>query len=264
MKPTHDTLNHLERKVYETLQALRPVLLRGHGTIEHHVKDDKSVVTELDLLVENQLKTELAKVDPSIGFGGEETGIDTTQKTFWLVDPIDGTEPFIRGLPFSTNMVALIDNGKPVMGIIYNFFLDEYYLAMEGRGAFCNGHAIHVSDRPLGRSYVIATGNWGKLRMPHIGPHLRTRVAGMPKLHASGCEATYIARGSLDGAIIAGAKGPWDFAAGSILIQEAGGRVENWDSDNYDYRNMQFVASNPVIFDGLKDFLATERQAANS
>jgi myo-inositol-1(or 4)-monophosphatase len=262
MKPTHDQLSHLERKVYETLQALRPTLLKAHGSIEHHIKDDRSVVTEMDLLVEHRLREELAKVDPSIGFGGEETGIDTDQETFWLVDPIDATEAFIRGLPFSTNMVALIDNGQPVMGVIYNFFLDEYYLAIKDRGATCNGHVIHVSQRQLAQSYVIATGNWGKLNMPNLGPHLRPRVAGMPKLHGSGCEAAYIAKGAIDGVIVAGAKGPWDFAAGNILIQEAGGRVENWDSNTYDYRDMEFVASNPLIFDELKQFILSERSNA--
>lgn len=264
MKPNHDLLNHLERKVYETLQELRPTLLQAHGSIEHHVKDDKSVVTEMDLLVENRLREELKKVDPSIGFGGEETGLDTNQETFWLVDPIDATEAFIRGLPFSTNMIALIDKGQPIMGIIYNFFLDEYYLAIKGRGATCNGHEIHVSQRPLSRSYVIVTGNWGKLNMPNLGPHLRPKVAGMPKLHGSGCEATYIAKGAIDGVIVAGAKGPWDFAAGNILIQEAGGRVENWSSTTYNYRDMQFVASNPVIFDELKGFILAEHADATA
>ena len=156
-------------------------------------------------------------------------------------------------------MIALIDNGQPVMGVIYNFFLDEYYLAIKGHGATRNGHPIHVSDRPLKRSYVIVVGNWGKMKVPNLGSHLRPRIAGMPKLHGSGCEAAYIASGAIDGQIVCGSKGPWDFAAGNILIQEAGGRVENWSSKGYDYLDLQFVASNPVIFDELKSFILAEQ-----
>lgn len=252
-------LQQAERQIHKTLTELRPALLKAHGSIEHSLKDDKSVVTEMDILVEERLKAALAEIAPAISFGGEETGVDYTQKTFWLVDPIDGTEAFIRGLPFSTTMIALIDDGQPIMSVIYNFFQDEYYMAIKGQGASCNGHAIHVSNRPLKRAYVIATGNWGVMRMPNLAPRLRPRVAGMPKLHGSGCEATYIASGAIDGAIVAGAKGPWDFAAGNLLIREAGGRVENWDSTGYDYRDMQFVASNPVIFDELKAFILAER-----
>jgi myo-inositol-1(or 4)-monophosphatase len=259
MTPTLDFLNRAEKQIYLTLQELRPTLLKAQGSIEHQLKDDKSMVTEMDLLVEKRLQTILADLDPSVGFGGEETGVDTNQQTFWLVDPIDGTEPFVRGLPFSTNMIALIDNGQPIMGIIYDFSLDEYYVAIKGRGATRNGHAIHVSNRPLHRSYIVVTGNMTAAEMPHLAVDLRPRVAGMPKLHGSGCEAMYIARGSIDGAIVLGAKGPWDFAAGNILIQEAGGRVENWNSNKYDYLDMRFVAANPVIFDELKAHISTQQ-----
>jgi myo-inositol-1(or 4)-monophosphatase len=252
MTPTQDFLEQAEKHIRLTLQALRPTLLKGFGSIEHHLKDDKSIVTEMDVMVEERLRTAMAELDVSIGFGGEETGLDLNQETFWLVDPIDGTECFTRGLPFSTNMICLIAGHQPVMSVIYNFFTDEYYLAIKGQGATRNGHAIQVSKRPLERAYVIVTGNMKAAGAPNFVPALRPKVAGIPKLHASGCEAAYLACGAIDGAIVVGAKGPWDFAAGSLLIQEAGGRVENWGATTYDYRDMRFVAGNPVLFDQLK------------
>ena len=256
MQPTSDFLNHAEKHIRLTLQELRPTLLEAHGAINHQLKDDESVVTEMDVLVESRLQQALREIDPSIGFCGEESGADLEQKTFWLVDPIDGTEWFIRGLPFSTNMITLIDNNQPVMGIIYNYFLDEYFLAIKGQGATRNGHRIHVSDRTLDRSYVSFGGRVGK-QYYGVNDRLRDLVRGMPKFHASGFDYTSIARGALDGAIIWFSSGHvWDFAPGTLLVQEAGGRVENLDSDSYDYRNTKFIASNPVIFDELNQFVA--------
>lgn len=258
MTPTQDFLDHAEKHIRLTLQELRPTLLKGFGSIEHHLKDDKSIVTEMDLMVEKRLRAAMAEIDPSIGFGGEETGIDLGQETFWLVDPIDGTESFTRGLPFSTNMICLIDNHQPILSVIYNFFTDEYYLAIKGRGATCNGHAIHVSNRPLARAYVVINGK--VLMKSAFGSSLRPKVAGLPKLHASGCENAYIAAGAIDATIVGGGKGPWDYAPGMLLIQEAGGRVENWDSNTYDYRNMYFVAGNPVLFDDLKKLVPLQQR----
>jgi len=235
-----------EKRLRALLLELRPQLLAGHGSIEHQLKDDKSVVTAMDLMVEQRLREVCHELDPRVGFGGEETGVDLEQSTFWLADPIDGTEAFIRGLPFSTNMITLIHNGQPIMSIIYNFFLDEFFVAIKGEGATCNGHPIHVSDRPLKQSFVVLNG-FHQLNVP-----LRPQVSGIPKMHASGYELSCVAKGALDGSIVGGTKGAWDHAPGALLIREAGGRVENLGSNTYDYRNFRYVAANPVIFDELK------------
>lgn len=246
MTPTLDFMRLAEKSIHALLLELRPQLLEAHGSIEHQLKDDKSVVTAMDLMVENRLRDLCRELNPAIGFGGEETGVDLTQKTFWLADPIDGTEAFIRGLPFSTNMIALIHSGQAVMSIVYNFFLDEYFVAIRGQGATRNGHAIHVSERPLKQSFVVLNGFY-ELHVP-----LRPQVRGIPKMHASGYELSAVAAGTLDGAIVGGTKGPWDHAPGTLLILEAGGRVENIGSAAYDYLDFNYVAANPVNFDELK------------
>jgi myo-inositol-1(or 4)-monophosphatase len=258
MKPTADYLNAADKAIRKALLTLRPQLLKAYGSIEHELKDDKTIVTETDVLVEERLRSVITEIDASVGFGGEETGVDYNQKTFWLVDPIDGTESFVRGLPFSTNMMTLVDNGQPIMAIVYNFFLDEYYLAIKGKGATCNGHAIHVSKRTIDRSYVIFGGRVSKGGEAFIGMNdrLRDKVFGMPKMNSSGYEFSAIARGAIDGCVVWHRNGhPWDFAPGTLLIQEAGGRVENLDATSYDYQKTQFVAANPIIFDELKQFI---------
>jgi myo-inositol-1(or 4)-monophosphatase len=259
MNPTRDWLDQANKLIRQTLLDLRPQLLEAQGNIEHRLKDDKSVVTEMDLLVENTLREELAKLDASIAFSGEETGTDYTPQTHWLVDPIDGTEPFIRGLPFATNMIALIDNNEPVLSVIHNITSGDYYLAIKGGGATCNGHPIHVSDRPLERSFVSMSYNPRKdPRAIGLADRLRSELGAMNimKVGASGFQNPAVACGATDGTfVIFSNSNPWDAAPGMLLISEAGGRVANIGSDTYDYRDPYVVAANPVIFDKLKAFL---------
>jgi len=238
---------------------LRPELLAAYGAIEHELKQDTSIVTHMDLMVEERLKAMLAELDNSIGFSGEETGVNYDQKIFWLVDPIDGTEPFVRGLPFSTNMITLIDHGKPVFSVVYNFFLDEYYMAIKGRGATCNGHQVHVSKRTLDRSFVISGSGFGRVGLVGVNERLRAKVAALPQFNASGFQFAAIARGGIDGCVSWNPRGKaWDYAPGSLLVTEAGGRIENIGTGDYDYRKWHFVAANPVIFDDLMTFMLEE------
>lgn len=255
-----DFLHNAEQRIYALLQELRPELLAAYGTTSYDLKEDTSLVTSFDIMVENRLREVCAQLDPTFGFSGEESGVDYGRETFWLVDPIDGTEAFVRGLPFCTNMVALIHQGEPILAVIYNFVTDEYCTAIKGKGAKCNRKPIQVSTRPLKRSYILLNGLKHIPKFPHM---LRQRIGGLPKFHASGAEAICVAQGKFDGKIAQGSKGAWDFAAGCLLIQEAGGRVENFNSKEYDYRDLHFVAANPVIFDELKQ-LAEDAEAVQA
>lgn len=259
MKLTDEFLHIAEKRIHTTLMELRPKLLEAHGKIEHKLKEDKSTVTEMDLLVEEKLKSALFEINASIGFAGEETGADSNHETFWLVDPIDGTEPFVRGLPFSTNMIVLINEGQPVMSVIYNFFLDEYFLAIKGKGATMNGHPIHVSDRTFERGYFIV--NSGFMRAGSIGTsdRLRMQTKGKLDMQAAGYEFSFIARGAAEGVVqwnISG--GVWDIAPGALLVQEAGGRVENIGKSGYDFRDTNIIAASPSTYDQLAAFTQKE------
>ena len=256
MTITPEFMERACRVIRATLLELRPQLLESSGRIEHTIKADTSVVTTMDALVENRLHDTLAELEPSIGFAGEETGADYDQPTFWLVDPIDGTEAFIRGLPFATNMIALIHEDEPILSIIYNFTLDEFYYATKGGGATMNGHPIHVSNRKLNRAYVIFASTIKNPKLEGAPTQLKHLVKGLLNTSSSGYEFSAIASGGLDGKITYDTAGhEWDFAPGSLLVTEAGGRVQNIGSKKYNYRDVHLVASNPVIFDDLQDFI---------
>ena len=153
------------------------------------------------------------------------------------------------------NMVTLIDNGQPIMGIVYNFSQGEYFLARKGKGATCNGHPIAVSTRQLERGGVVLAG--------HIPDSegcqhnvLRQKIRLVARFNASGYELTAVARGALEGVVAVNAKTkPWDSVPGCLIVQEAGGRVENIDAPgSYNFLSTHIVASNQTTFDDLMRF----------
>lgn len=257
MTPTGDFLQQAEEVIRHTLEKLRPQLLEAQGNIEHRVKGDETVVTEMDLLVEQRLRDALATLDQGISFSGEETGADFSQETFWLADPIDGTEAFIRGLPFATNMIALMHKGEAIMSVINNIALGEYFLAIKGKGATRNGHPIHVSDRPLDRAFLALSAKGHNPANKGLYDHLATRAQSVRRFAGGGYEYSMLACGAIEGRVSFNPGGhEWDFAPGALLVQEAGGHVANIGSTGaYDYRDFNHIAANPVIFDELMQFM---------
>lgn len=253
MKFTDNYLKQAQDEITKVFQAVRPELLKAHGNIEHRLKKDKSVVTELDTMVEENLRLALSKFDLNIGFMGEELGVEGDTKNFWLIDPIDGTESFIRGLPSPRNVVCLIADDKPVMAITYMFVTDELYVAIEGKGATRNGKSIHVSNRPLNRA-------WIEFAVPLNDPVSRQKLLNVRELiHGMTVHQSFttVAEGSIDGLISYNTfMGIWDVVPRALLIREAGGKIANVGSDHYDYKNTSLVATNPVIFEKVAAVMA--------
>ena len=257
MHPTLDFFDHAEKQIRECLERLRPKLLEAQGSIEHRLKDDDTAVTEMDTFVEAELREAMQRLDPTIGFGGEEGGVNFDQRTFWLADPIDGTEAFIRGLPFATNMIALIDNNEPVMSVIYNFSLGDFYLAKKGYGATCNGHPIHVSNRQTDRAWVMLNTEMSDPRYADISAALAKKVNRIRRYAGAGFDYAVVASGAMEARLQYHGHGfEWDYAPGTLLVQEAGGIVANVGLGTYDYRKFDHLAANAVVFDELARFLA--------
>lgn len=244
--PTNDVLG--------VIRSTREKSLPLWGKVE--VQSQKSasttdVVTKVDFEIEEYLTSEFAKIDSSISFVGEEHGGDRSASRHWLVDPIDGTAHFVRGLPFCTTMVALIEEGRVSFSAIYDFVNDVMYHAEHGKGAYRNGELIHVSDRPLGSSYMFYESNLNK------GDNLNTYLAFKKNTMVlntlnAGYEFSLIASGKIEGRVCLDPFGKdYDFAPGSLLVAEAGGIVANIGSKEFDYQNLNFIASNKEVFEGL-------------
>jgi myo-inositol-1(or 4)-monophosphatase len=247
-------MNIETKKVIEIIRSTRDFSLPYFGKVEVKAQKSESpgdVVTEIDQQIENYLKAELAKLMPEVMFVGEEFGGDRETSCFWLVDPIDGTGDFIRGIPFCTTMVALIENKQVVFSAIYDFVNDIVYHAELGKGAFMNGEKISVSNRPLRSAYMSFEINTKKTENQALFHSVRSR-AGLIQALAAGYEFILVATGKTDGRLNYDAFGKdYDYAPGSLLVSEAGGIVKNFKSDSYDYTNLNFIAANPLVYEEL-------------
>jgi myo-inositol-1(or 4)-monophosphatase len=242
------------KEIIDIVRATRDISLPHYGNVEavaYKSGSPTDVVTEIDRAVEKFLSEELAKVMPEVTFVGEEFGGDRLSNRFWLADPIDGTGHYVRGLPFCTTMLALIENGQVVFSIIYDFVNDNVYHAELGKGAFKNYEPIKVSTRPIEKSYLAFEINSKKEENRKILLAARTK-SNLIHVLCAGYEFIMVAEGKIEGRLAYDPFGKdYDFAAGSLIVSEAGGIVKNFKSDNYDYTNLNFYAVNPKIYESL-------------
>lgn len=246
-----------DTSILDSVRSTREMLLPHWGKIEAKKKDyiggdiAQSTVTELDTKIEEYLAGELRRLDPTAAFAGEEFGGSRDASRLWLCDPIDGTMHFVRGLPFCSVMLALIEDGRVNFSIVYDFINDHLYHARRGAGAFLNAGPIHVSDRPLDGGYLAFETRIKKDSNAALVQRVRER-ANLMETVTSGYEYALVASGKLDGRIC---YDPWgrdyDFAPGSLLVQEAGGIVANIGKHEYDYRDLNFIAANPRVYEAL-------------
>lgn len=236
--------------VVDVFKGFREELLSVFGNIEHTSKPDHSPVTVYDVKVETELKRRLAEAFPEIGFEGEETGASGNKELYWLVDPIDGTSSFIRGLPFSTNMAALVQDGYVIAAVIYDFVNDHLYTALKGQGAFKDGVRIHVKERQPGDQFVYS------MTPSMIGPvkealsELKMRT--LLPVGAAGHTYTLLAEGKIDGIVnLNKGYGLHDNAPGVFICEEAGAQLLPYDENTGVYR-AQFILGSTAVVDAIE------------
>jgi myo-inositol-1(or 4)-monophosphatase len=251
-------LDRAERMIVDTLKEVRPSLLQSHGSIEHSLKDDSTVVTMLDKSTENVIRETLRKIDPAIGIEGEEFGIEGSRDCYWLVDPIDGTEQFIRGLNGCKNLLALVENGETQWALMYMFVTDQLWIARKGKGLTMNGQIIRRPYRPLSRNWMEINVNLLDPTHVEVLSRVRPNVASFTVSR----DTSVVVGGKVDGIIgldVGG--GPWDYAARGLLFAESGAKIANVGLDSYDFRINNFVMCHPDNFDNLMN-LVTGKDAA--
>ena len=241
------------------------LLLRRHLGAPRTVHTKRSaidLVTELDRASEQLIYTQLHRAFPSVGFLGEECGArHTGRSSRWIVDPLDGTNNFVHGLPLFGVSIGLELDGQIVMGVIYDPIRRELFLAMKRRGAFLNGKRIHVSATRRLAISLLATGFSSRFltrRQPYLRwfETLQRRSHGVRRIGSTVLCLAAVAAGRLDG-FYERDLWPWDIAAGSLLVEEAGGRVTNLVGSLLDLTNGQLVASNGHIHQELLRVVGT-------
>lgn len=241
----------------ELTKQCGPIVLDGFRNASKSVSNKGrhwDLVTEYDRRVEDVLIEGLKKRFPDHRMLGEETTSAASlkqaldERPTWIIDPIDGTINFVRGVKFIAISVALAVGGELKIAILYNPCLDEMYTAIAGKGAFLNGEQVRVSGiEDLKSSLIgheISIASYEAAR-PHIfgrGEEFIKECTGLRALGSAALSLAYVASGNLDGYCIEYLK-PWDIAAGALLIREAGGVVININGGQYDILKPDIIAA---------------------
>lgn len=195
------------------------------GTVRQWIKGQSSPVSEADIAVDALLHERLARPFPSYGWLSEETEDDPQRlksDSVWMVDPIDGTNAFLRHVPEWTVSAALVEHGRPVLGAVFNPATNEFFHAMLGKGAFLNDAPIAASKKStLDGALLIASGGLFKKKIwKEPWPEVETKW-----VNSVAYRLALVASGRADATISLSNKSEWDLAAAALMVEEAGGVV---------------------------------------
>jgi myo-inositol-1(or 4)-monophosphatase len=242
----------------DAAREARKVLLHYFGHLSKvREKGVEGLVSEADVESEKTIKRILAQSFPDIPMLGEEGAAESGKwnvpHTSWIVDPLDGTTNYIHQMPIFCISIGLKYEGELVAGVIDVPLLQQTYTTYKGGGAFCNGQPIHVSDRKLLKDSLLATGFFPAVELEEqirIFSELVREVRGVRRAGAAAYDLCLVAQGVFDGFWEKGLK-PWDAAAGTLLIREAGGQVLNYSGKEYDVSDNSLLAANPYLINEL-------------
>ena len=222
------------------------------------VKQANDFVTEVDQASEAAIIDILSTAYPGHGFLAEESGSAHGAKDsefVWIIDPLDGTTNFIHGFPVYCVSIALAIRGRVEQAVIYDPTRNDLFVATRGRGAFLNDRRLRVSKRTELRQCLLSTGF--PFRPDDDFAHylllmgeVLQRTSALRRPGAAALDLAYVAAGHTDGFFEIGLK-PWDCAAGSLLVTEAGGLVGNFTGEADFLHQQECVAANPRIYGQL-------------
>lgn len=231
---------------------------------QHPRVEDKdghaNFVTEADVAVQTLLTEELHRAFPDACFLAEEQeNAALTDAPTFIIDPIDGTTNYFRRRSASVISVGLVADKRPVLGAIYDPYRRRLFYAEQGRGAWCGEERLHVSDVPFERALIeLGTGPYYEHLMPltarTVG-ELLPKVADFRRSGAAALDLTNVAQGLSEG-MFEWMLQPWDYCAGSLLIEEAGGRYGAIGGGMPSFEHgTPYMAANARIFDRLQEEL---------
>jgi myo-inositol-1(or 4)-monophosphatase len=235
-------------------------------TLSVDAKGPADFVTEVDRRAERAIMEIIHRSYPQHGFLAEESGSHGGDDFLWIIDPLDGTTNFLHGFPVFSVSIALAVRGRLEVGVVYDPMRQELFTAVNGRGAALDDRRIRVSRRQHLRDALLGTG-FPYRDMEHLDDFLGMfrallpRTAGIRRPGSAALDLAYVACGRLDGFWEIGLK-PWDMAAGALLVQEAGGLVQDF-SGGGDYLDTgDVIASNSRLGRPLLDIITEARGGA--
>ncbi len=235
-------------------------------------KQTNDFVTEIDHAAEKVIIETLLGAYPDHGIWAEESGRREGKgrdKAFvWIIDPLDGTTNFIHGFPVYCVSIALMVHGKIEQAVVYDPTRNDLFCATKGRGAYLNDRRIRVAKRTVLRDCLLSTGfpfrpgDQFQTYMQML-QDVMPKVAGVRRPGAAALDLAYIAAGFADGFFETGLS-PWDVAAGSLLVTEAGGLVGNFTGEADFLEQRECLAANPRIYGQMVGLLGKYSKFASA
>ncbi len=251
--------NQLLQEVRLIAKTAREFIREEAGKLRNEDIKSKGLhnyVTYVDHTAERMIVEKLQKLLPEAGFIVEEETISKKGEVYnWVVDPLDGTTNYIHSIPVYSVSIALMKEKEVILGVVYEVNLDECFWAAKGKGAFLNGKPIQVSKAATLGDSLLATG------FPYFDYSLMDKYMdlfvwslqnthGVRRLGSAAVDLAYVACGRFEG-FFEYSLSPWDVAAGSLIVKEAGGIVSDFSrKDNYIF-GKEIVATNRLIFEEL-------------
>ena len=223
--------------------------------VGYQAKAAADFVTEVDIAAEKAILYQLGKAYPEHRFLCEESGLSGNEDSdyTWVIDPLDGTSNFLRGIPHYAISIACLHRGKIEHAVVYDPVRREEFIASRGRGAQLNGHRIRVGSRHELNDSLIGTG---VPFMGHCDEHLdwytqtlaaiTSRSMGVRRAGAASLDLAYVAASRLDGFWEMGLN-QWDIAAGALLVREAGGLITDLSGGEGWYDSGNVVCANSKL-----------------
>jgi myo-inositol-1(or 4)-monophosphatase len=216
-----------------------------------------NLVTDADHAAEKAVMAAIQSAFPDHYILTEESGDLPTESEYkWIIDPLDGTVNFAHGIPLCAVSIGLEKNGEMIMGAVYAPFINELYIAEKGAGATLNNRTIKVSSQPDVLKSCLVTGFPYTYPKLHIGPleiFAKMVKQGIPvrRLGSAAIDLCWVAAGRFDGFWEFNLS-PWDTAAGYIIVKEAGGKVTDFDGNEFSCYQKQILATNGILHDNLR------------
>ncbi len=263
-----EELNFAKAVVQEAATLLRNTYARGVRQINYK-SSAVDLVTEADVASEHLLLQRLRDRFPQDAILGEETGVHGSGHRRWIFDPLDGTTNFAHRLPIFGVSLALVQGDEVLLGVTCDVVHKRLYWAVRGEGAWSQGaeetspRRLHVSRvRTLQRA-LLATGfPYDKASSPDNNVRefaaFLVRTQGLRRAGAATVDMAWVADGRLDG-YWEQKLNPWDWAAGALLVEEAGGRVSDYEGHPWRPGTPNMVASNGLLHDAMLDVIAKAR-----
>ena len=239
-------------------------LIRDYGEIENlqvSTKGPGDFVSSADKRTEKILIEELQKAHPDYGIITEESGLinKSNNKNRWIIDPIDGTMNFLNGIPQFAISIGYEEENEIKCGVIFNPIMNEMFCAEKGNGAYLNNSRIRVSNKKKIKDALIVTGGpkqASKIKDKIFSEYIKVskHVHNVRKFGSAALDMAYVACGRFDGYWQRELK-YWDIAAGIIILKEAGGFIDFFETDNKDPLKKNILASNSNIHNELRDLI---------